>query len=193
MDSFILKDYASWKIENHEMLTLFKKNDNIIYERLEPVFLVLDHIYDLACDEQELDEDLDTIFNIGFNYVNTQFNVIKIYFESLFQSNCEDFQDYSEFVLYLIYIYDVRTDLENHGFDSDMETLNNSETYIENAIMERRNDKEYVRNMLNESLKVVFDTIDYEYISIIDIYVEIAENFGIYMFEDEELVIGQDV
>lgn len=193
MDSFILKDYASWKIENYDLLELFKKNENTIYQRLEPVFLVLDYIYDLACDKQELDEDLETIFNIGFNYINAQFNVIKIYFESLFQSNCEDFQEYSELVLYLIYIYDIRADLENHGFDSDMETLNNTETYIENVIMERRKDQEYVRNMLNESLKVVFDTIDYEYISIIDIYVEIAENFGIYMFEDEDFVVGQEI
>lgn len=193
MDNFILKDYASWKIENHEILELFKENDNVIYQRLEPVFLVLDHIYDLACEEQELDEDLDTIFNIGFNYINSQFNVIKIYFESLFQSNCDEFQDYSELLLYLIYIFDVKTDLENHDFDSDINSLNNAETYIENMIMERRQDIDYVRDMLNEALKEVFDTIDYEYISIIDIYVEIAENFGIYAFEDEEFVIGQDI
>ncbi len=193
MDSFILKDYASWKIENYDMLELFKKNDNIIYQRLEPVFLVLDHIYDLACDEQELDEDLDTIFNIGFNYVNTQFSVIKIYFESLFQSNCDDFHDFSEFVMYLIYIYDIRTDLENHGFDSDIETLNNTETYIENVIMERRQEKDHVRDMLNNSLKVVFDSIDYEYVSIIDIYVEIAENFGIYLLDDDNFVVGQEI
>lgn len=193
MDSFILKDYASWKIENYDMIELFKKNNNIIYQRLEPVFLVLDHIYDLACDEQELDEDLDTIFNIGFNYINSQFSVIKIYFESLFKSDCEEFENYSELVLYLIYIFDVRSDLENHGFDSDMTSLNNAETYIENMIMERRQDKDYVRNMLNESLKTVFDTIDYEYVSIIDIYVEIAESFQIYVYENEEFVIGQDI
>lgn len=193
MDSFILKDYASWKIENYEMIELFKKNDNIIYQRLESVFLVLDYIYDLACDKQELDEDLETIFNIGFEYVNSQVNVIKIYFENLFQSNCEEFESYSELVLYLVYIFDVRTDLENHGFESDFAILNNAETYIENMIMERRQDIDYVRNMLNEALKSVFDTIDYEYISIIDIYVEIAENFGIYQFEDEDIVIGQDI
>lgn len=193
MDGFILKDYASWKIENFEILKKFKENNNVIYQRLEPVFLVLDYIYDLACGDQELDEDLDTIFDIGFNYINAQFNVIKIYYESLFQSNCDDFEDYSEMLLFLIYIFDIRTDLENHGYDSDLDALNNAETYIENMIMERREDYDYVRDLLNEAFKSVFKDIDYEYVSIIDIYVEIAENFGIYMYEDHDFVIGKDI
>ncbi|AIO18229.1 hypothetical protein KQ51_00341 [Candidatus Izimaplasma bacterium HR1] len=193
MDSFILKDYASWKIENHEMIEKFKGNNNVIYQRLEPVFLVLDYVYDLACDQQELDEDLETIFEIGFNYINAQFNVIKIYFESLFQSKCDEFEDYSEMLLFLIYIFDFRTDLENHGFESDIEVLNDAETYIENMIMERRRDYDYVRDMLNEALKNVSETIDYEYVSLIDIYVEIAENFGIYVFENDEFVVGKEI
>ena len=77
----------------------------MIYQRLEPVFVVLDHIYTLACETEKLDEDLDTIFEIGFNYLNAQFNVIKIYFESLFQSNCDDFVHYSEMLLFLSFIW----------------------------------------------------------------------------------------
>ena len=193
MDNILYKDYASWKIENHDNITKFKENNNQIYQRFEPVFLVLDHIYDLACETDVVDEDLETIFEIGFNYLHAQLNVIMIYFDSLFQSNCEDFIHYNEMLLYLIYIYDLRTDLENHGYDSDLEVLNQLETYIENMIMERREDYAYVSEMMNEALKSVFDTIDYEYVSIIDIYVEIAENFGIYVFEDDELVLGNEI
>jgi len=193
MDNFILKDYASWKIENHKMLETFKENNNLIYERLEPIYQVLEHIYDLACDNDNIDEDYKTIFEVGFNYLHSQLNVIKIYYESLFQSNCTDFSHYGEMLLFLLYIYDVRTDLENHGCDSDMDTLNRTETYIENMIMERREDYDYVRNMMNESLKEVFDSIDYEYVSIIDIYVEIAESLGIFLYEDDDLIIGEDI
>ena len=52
----------------------------MIYERLEPVYTVVEYIYDLACEQQDLDEDLETIFEIGFNYLHSQFSVIKIYF-----------------------------------------------------------------------------------------------------------------
>jgi len=193
LDEFILKDYASWKIENHVILDTFRNNNNMIYERLEPVYLVLEHIYDLVCEQQEIDEDLETIFNIGFNYMHSQYSVIKIYFESLFQSNCEDFEEYHEMLLFLMYIFDVRTDLENHDIDSDIESLNNTETYIENMIMERRKDFDYVRNMMNETLANVFEQIDYEYVSIVDIYVEIAENLNIFVYEEDELVLGNDI
>ncbi len=175
------------------MLDTFRHNHNKIYERLEPVYAVVEHIYDMAVEQEPLDEDLETIFNIGFQYLHAQFSVIKIYFESLFQSNCEDFEEYNEMLLYLMYIFDIRTDLENHAVNSDFESLSNAETYIENMIMERRQDYDYVRNLMNEALKDVFDHIEYEYVSIIDIYVEIAENLNIFLYEDDEFVIGHDV
>ena len=194
MDEFVLKDYASWKMENLEILNTFKLNNNPIYERLEPVYAVLEHVYEMACDQKEIEEDLESIFVIGFNYLHSQFNVIKIYFESLFQSKCEDFETYSEMLLFLLYIFDVRTDLENHGYESDIEVLNHTETYIENMIIERRNDFEYVRSMMNTALKKVSETINYEYVSIVDIYVEIAENLDIFLYENDDiLIIGEEI
>jgi hypothetical protein len=189
MDEFIYKDYASWKLENVEMLQKFQQNHNVIFERLEPVYAVVEYIYDMVCEKQTMDEDLETIFEVGFNYLHAQIEVIKIYFESLFKSDCDDFEDYAEMLLFLLYIYDIRNDLENHGFDSGIEELSNAETYIENVIMERRNESEYVRNLMGEALKKVEETIDYDYVSIIDIYVEIAENLGIFLYEEDEFVI----
>jgi len=194
LDEFVLKDYASWKMENHVIIDTFANNHNMIYERLEPVYLVLEYIYSNACEHKEMDAELDNIFRIGFEYLHSQFSMIKIYFESLFQSNCEDFEEYQEMMLFLMYIFDIRTDLENHDYDSDIESLNHTETFIENMIMERREDFDYVRNLMNETLRDVFDKIDYEYVSIIDIYVEIAEHLDIFIYEDgEDLVIGSDI
>ena len=65
MDNLIYRDYASWKIENHEMIETFQKNESVIYDRLDPVYTVLNHIYDLLVEEQKIDEDLDTIFIAG--------------------------------------------------------------------------------------------------------------------------------
>jgi hypothetical protein len=193
MDEFVLKDYASWKIENYEMLGKMKQNENPIYDRLEPVYVVLEHLYDMACSTEELDEDLENIFNVGFQYLYSQLNIIKIYFENLFKSNCDGFDEYSEMLLFLLYIFDLRADLESHDIDSDLEVLNSTETYIENMIMERRQDFDYVREMMNKAMKYVFGLTDYEYVSIVDIYVEIAENLGIFLYEDDELIIGKEV
>jgi hypothetical protein len=193
LDNIIYKDFASWKIENSEIIEQFDKNSSVIYERLEPVYEVLNHIYDMVVDKDEVDEDLETIFQVGFNYLNTQFDIIKIYFETLFQSKCEDFDEYSNLIVFLLYIYDLRTDLENNDINSDIEELNDLETNIENAVMERRDDHEYLNSKMNETMAIVFDLMNYEYVSIVDVFVEIAENLGLFIYEDEELVIGKEI
>jgi hypothetical protein len=189
----IYRDFASWKIENHEVIETFHKNESIIYDRLEPIYSVLNHIYDLLVEEKEIDDDLDTIFQAGFSYLHSQFEIIRIYFETLFQSHCDDFVNYSEMVLYLLYIYDIRTDMENNDINSDISELNELETCIENMIMERRADFDYIKDQMNETLKIVFSKMDYDYVSIVDIFVEIAENLGIFIYEDNELVLGTDI
>jgi hypothetical protein len=193
LDNIIYKDFASWKIENTQIIEQFDKNSSVIYERLEPVYEVLNHIYDMVVDKNEIDEDLETIFQVGFNYLNSQFEIIKIYFETLFQSKCEDFDEYSGLIVLLLYIYDLRTDLENNDIDSDIEILNDLETNIENTVMERRDDHEFLNSKMNEALSVVFELMDYEYVSIVDVFVEIAENLGLFIYEDEELVIGKEI
>jgi hypothetical protein len=193
LDKLIYKDFAGWKIENQQIFEKFQENSNVIYDRLEPVYAVLNHIYEMVVEGQELNEDLELIFHSGFEYLSMQFDVIKIYFETLFQENCEDFIDYSEMLLYLIYISDVRTDLESNGFNPDFEALNDLETVIENMIMERRNDKLYVQDLMNKVFDDIFSKLDYEYIGVVEIFSEIAETLGIYLYEEEDVTIGFDL
>ena len=88
-------------MENHESIDSFQSNGSVIYERLEPVYTVLNHIYDILVEEKEIDDDLDIIFRAGFSYLHSQFEIIKIYFETLFEKQCDDFVNYSEMVLCL--------------------------------------------------------------------------------------------
>ena len=193
MDNLIYKDYAAWKLENQEILEQFQKNDNIIYDRLEPVYAVLNHIYEMVVEGVELDEDYELIFYSGFEYLSLQFEVIKIYYSTLFQKNCDDFIEYSEMVLYLIYISDVRNDLESNGIETNQESLDDLETTIENMIMDRNNDKIYALNLFNTVIEELFSKLNYEYVSIVDIFSEIAETLGIFLYENEDYVLGNEV
>lgn len=193
MDNLIYKDYAAWKLENQEMLEQFQSNNNMIYDRLEPIYAVLNHIYDLVVEGVELDDDYGLIFHTGFDYLSTQFEIIKIYYNTLFQDNCDDFLEYSELLLYLIYISDVRNDLDVNNIDSDIQSMNDLEETIENMIMDRNNDKVYATNLFNTVFEEVFKTLNYEYVSIVDIFSEIAEALGIYLYEDADYVIGNEI
>lgn len=193
MDNLIYKDYAGWKLENQEILEQFSNNGNAIYDRLEPVYAVLNHIYDMVVDGVELDEDYELIFYSGFEYLSTQFEVIKIYFETLFKKDCDDFIEFSDLLLYLIYIADVKADLESNNIDSDIDSLNDLEVTIENMIMERNNDIVYATNLFNTVFEDVFTTLNYDYVSIVDIFSEIAETLGIFLYEDDDYIIGNEM
>lgn len=190
MDDLILRDYAAWKMENKEVLDTFIENDNPIYFKLQPIYLVLDFIYDKACNE-EIDIDHETIFQVGFNYLHSQFEVIKVYYSSLFKSNCDDFIEYSEAVLYLLYIFDVRSELETNGFNIDYPELDSLESDIENAIAERSDDVTKYKYKIKDVFDRVFTDLKYNYVPITDVFVEIAYTLGI--FEEDEVILGTDI
>ena len=54
LDNLLYKDYAAWKLENQETLEQFQKNGNMIYDRLEPIYAVLNHIYDHKDKQKDL-------------------------------------------------------------------------------------------------------------------------------------------
>ena len=190
---FILKDFVNWKLDNIEVLERFKHHGSFIYDRLEPVYVVLNHIYERAVDEGQLEEELETIFQVGLNYLYTQFEVIRIYWEKLFASNCAAFETFTPLVGYLLFISDFRSDLEEIEDEIDFGPLNEVETLIENMIAEQREEFDYAAECLNKAIHSIVDKLDFEYVSIIDIFVEIAENLDIALSTDETFVIGKDI
>ncbi len=196
MDQFqiVLKDYANWKMENVETLEKLKANDSLIYDRLEPVYKVLNTIYDMAIEEKELSEDLQTIFQVGLNYIHSQFEVIKIYYEKLFDSDCSKFESYTPLVGYLLFISDFRADLDDYEDQIDFDDLNDVETLIENMIAEEDVNFQYAAERLNKAVDTIVEQLDFEYVSIIDIFVEIAENLNIDLSTHQApYVVGKEV
>ncbi len=197
MDQFhiVLKDYANWKMENVEILEKLKANDSMIYDRLEPVYKVLNAIYEEAVEQRDLTEDMRTIFQVGLNYLHTQFEVIRIYYEKLFQSDCHRFEHYSPLMGYLLFISDFRADLEEYDEDLiDFSDLNDVETLIENMIAEKDDNFQYAADRLNKAIDEIVNQLDFEYVSIIDIFVEIAENLNVELSTHKEpFIIGEEV
>ncbi|TVP96346.1 MAG: hypothetical protein EA374_01760 [Acholeplasmatales bacterium] len=189
----VLKDFANWKMDNWEVLERFKETGSYIYERFEPVYAVLNHIYERAVELGELDEERETIFSVGLNYLHAQFEVIKIYYEKLFDSNCEAFEAFMPLVGYLLFIADFRSDLEEVEDSLNFDALNEAETLIENMIAERRQTFDYAGEKLNEAIRGIIEHLDFEYVSIIDIFVEIAENLNIELSTNESFIVGEDI
>lgn len=189
----ILKDFANWKLENDELLERFRAIDSKIYRRLEPVIAVLNYIYQRAIHQGSLNEDLETIFNVGLSYLNTQFEVIKIYYQTLFGSDCSEIEEFGILVNYLLFINDFRSDLERFEDYVEVEKLDEVETLIEDMIAQRDNDVDTAKQALDLAVMSIVKLLDYEYTPIIDIFYEIAKSLGIGLSDDDHSIIGKDI
>ncbi len=189
----VLKDYANWKMDNAEVLETFKQHGSMIYDRLEPVYAVMDYVYQRAINHGTLNEDLETIFQVGLNYLHDQFEAIRIYFEKLFEGDCGIFENYAVLVGYLMFISDFRADLEGLEDSLDFTSLDDVENTIENMIATRENNYVYAGEILNEATQDIVEQLDFEYVSIIDIFVEIARNLGVAIHNDEMSIFGKDI
>ena len=189
----VLKDFVNWKMDNAEILERFKYHGSSIYDRLEPVYAVLNTIYDMVLREETINEDLETIFQVGLNYLNTQFEVIRIYYETVFDSNCELLESYTQLLGYLLYISDLRSDLEEFEDSVDFQPLNDVEVMLENMIAQRDERFMYAADQLKKAVHDVVNQLDFEYVSIIDIFIEIAANLGIELNNHQIMTIGKDI
>ncbi len=188
----ILKDFVNWKLDNDDIIDRFRSIDSKVYRRLEPVIAVLNYTYQRAIHQGPLNEDLETIFQVGLNYLNDQFSVIKEYYMTLFNQSCEAFEEFGDLVNYLLFIHDFRSDIEKYKNAIEMDDIDELETCIEDMIAQKDKDIEYAEKRFNQIVNHVVSVLDYEYTSIVDIYYEIARTMGIGLSDDAMSIIGKE-
>ncbi len=189
----VLKDYENWKMDNVTFIEQMKSDGTILYRRIEPVYAVLDKIYAMSVKEENIDEDLEIIFQIGFNYLHGQITLIRLYRDKLFGADHERFVRFSPLLGYLLSIHDIRSDLENHEEELDFSRIDDVESLIETMIAEGDTRFDYAGDRLKKAVDELTDVLDSEYAGTVDIFVEIARNLGIGLTEGETYVVGRDL
>lgn len=189
----ILKDFVNWKMDNDEIIDKFRSINSSIFRRLEPVYAVLDYTYQKAIYHGPLNEDLETIFQVGLNYLGAQFEIIKIYYQTLFSSKCESLEEFGPLVNALLYINDFRSDIEKFEDYVEIEELDEVEQMIEDMIAQKNRDFKEAEDALNDVMHKIVALLDYEYTSIIDIFAEIARSLGIGLTEDSVSYLNKEI
>ena len=139
----VYADYKNWKHENFEMInTLIKIKSNII-SRFSHVILVVDYLYDKRQkDGQDLDPDLEVIFETGFNYIHDHFLTITSILEQEYRNDIVQMDKNSKTINLLLYIHDFENELLNDEEYEQMladlaDTLMNEELLAEMAEKEK--------------------------------------------------------
>ena len=137
-----LSDYKNYYGNNLELINNLKNNKFSIYERLREVIYVLDFIcdnYDLY-KNHESSVDFEDIFEVGFSYFHSEFEQIKIYYETYLNKDIILLKRYDPLINLSLYVDDfVETLKEKDYFTSVREkTLKEVLQNIEDIIMNKK-------------------------------------------------------
>lgn len=75
-DEKVYHEYASWKMENHDLLKYLVDNNSDLIIRFKHVIDVIDHLYDKLIDDPNFSDEEDHIFETGFYYLFDQIEEI---------------------------------------------------------------------------------------------------------------------
>lgn len=191
---YLFREYLAWIAENHEFYMELKEHDSPLYDRFLPVYAVLDRVYqEVKGDRMQFDSDLERIFHVGLEFLHDQFESCKLYLETKFKGDLHAFMEYAPAVNHILFVEDVRYELEEKEADYDPRKLEDLLDFLEDILDAKTGIDENLGVYVDSVVKDVVGDVDFELYGIIDIFMDVAETFGLYLFEDEDIVLGNDI
>ncbi|MDP3130445.1 MAG: hypothetical protein Q8N15_03800 [Bacillota bacterium] len=191
---YLFREYLAWIAENHEFYMELKEHESMLYDRFLPIYAVLDHVYqEVKSDKMQFDGDLKRIFNVGLEFLHEQFDSCKLYLDTKFQGDLHAFLEYDAIVNDILFVEDVRYELVEKQAKYDEKKLEDLLDQLEAILDEKAEIDENIGVYVDSVIKDVIGEAEFELYGIIDIFMDVAETFGLYLFEDEEIVLGKDI
>jgi hypothetical protein len=189
-----LKEYAAWKKENEAFYQQLEDHNAVLYDRFLPVYAVLEHMYtNISNGMMEFDEDMEKIFTIGLEFIHDQFQLCKLYLQNTFSNDFHAFYEYDSVFSMLFYVEDVRYELVEAELGYDEELLEEIVSQLEEIIEEKKPIQDTLGIYVDDVLQKVIGDASFEFYGIIDIFMEVADVFGITLFETEDVILGTDL
>ncbi|MCF7924357.1 MAG: hypothetical protein K9L64_04520 [Candidatus Izimaplasma sp.] len=188
----IIKEYQSWLVENNDFYHKIKSHKSSLYTRFYPIYEVLQYLYNEYKDE-EFDEDIEKIFQVGLEYINLQFFNCKIYLEKTFDNDFHEFLKYDQVINYLLFIEDLKYELSEQKINYDKEALDTLVNELDEFIIEKKKVPNTLNVYVDAKITKIIDIDNYNFNSIIDIFVEIGNTLGLDFEKEEDIIIGKDI
>ncbi|MDD3842884.1 MAG: hypothetical protein PHD24_05505 [Candidatus Izemoplasmatales bacterium] len=190
----ILKEFRFWKTENYPFYRELKEHGSLLFDRFYPVFAVMDFIeQETSAKRMRPDSDLTKIFDVGLAFLHDQFESCKIYLKTNFNDDLHAFLEYDRIINYILFIEDVRYELEEKHRKYDNKTLEKLLDKLEDIIDKKMLTDDNLALYVDEQIRLVTEENKLDFYGIIDIFSDVADTLGLTLYEDEDIVIGKDI
>lgn len=180
MDDFLYNDYASWKIENEELINGLKGSN--IVSRFKHIYDVCEYIYNERINEKKIEIDLENIFDYGFDYLFSSYNNIELLYKEYFNS-LKQMEKISKTINLYLYVQDFIIELENEE-ENVSENKKKLEDFSNQVLKYIKNHEEAPDEMFG-----LLDDLTYKmfknYCGTIEIFYEIAQELGVVTDSDD--------
>lgn len=192
--NIIIKEYNQWLKENQNFIINLREYDSSLYTRISPIYEVLNHLKDkYETDNVSFDIEIYKIFQVGIEYLHSQINICKIYLENTFKNNFHRFLEYDKIIGYLLYIEDLRYELQEHQISYNKKIMDNLIEYLEDMMLNLKEVPGNINLYVDSEIHRIADISKFDFYSITDIFVEIAETLDIELYIENEYVVGKDI
>lgn len=184
----IYTDYANWKVEKFDLLNTLIQNESAIIQRIYPVYLVLDYLYDILVEKKRnLTADEEYIFESGFNYLHDKIMTIETLLVSTFNNNLIALEHCAKSVNLLLYVEDFEDELLNatDNIDQDMQELENFANKILEQLEKHKNVDDTLFLMFDEMTIPMFKRHNLEINPVESIFYEIALTYDLLTEKDD--------
>ncbi len=190
----IIREYNQWLKDNQHFILHLRGHDSSLYTRVSPIYEVLNHFKEEYEDGiLESDEDVMKIFQVGLEYLHSQVETCRIYLENTFHQDFHHFLEYEQIIGYLLYIEDLRYELEENEVSYDKHTMDQLIDFLEDLMADKAEIPENINLYVDSEIHKIADFSKWNFQSIIDIFVQIAETVGIELYIESDYVVGKDI
>ncbi len=189
----LLKEYQGWLTDNKDFYQHLKSHDSALYHRFQPVYDVLNYLFEEHKDEATMNEDIEKIFQVGLEYLNMQFFTCKLYYEKTFNKDFHEFLDYDKVISYALFIEDLKYELVEKHIDYDEDELGKLSDYLLDIIEGKKTIPDNINLYIDSKVYKIILSEEYHFNGIIDIFVEIGDALGLSFDEEKEYIIGDEL
>ncbi len=177
MEDIMYTDYASWLIEKSDLISKLKEDNSFIYIRFKHIIDVTRYLYNRKVEDDDLDQEDENIFGIGFYYLFEQFENIDQLLKHTYDDNLEELNKHKKTIELLLNAIEFENDI-SYILDDPEEQIN-AFVELQEEIFEYIEAKKEAPEELFEKLDHVsaeiYENNDLDYYPIKEIFYDIAE------------------
>ena len=175
----MINEYNAWIKENKEFLNHLAKHNSLLYDNINDVIKVMNHLNS----DKKIPKEIDTklFLDTGYAYLNNIVTELKLYLTNTFNNDLHLMLEFEQLIFFAFYLDEIKLlIIDNDKYTEDIkEEFEKTLTTIDGIIT---NKSSYSDDLITEFNTILEASIpaDINYMTIPEIFFRVAEELNIY-------------